>query len=234
MDRQFKKTIAHAILKQSKVISDATGIPSNDLVRSVLSIGEMDGKPILGLPIDEEVYVELVSIIEKEIESLTGVRTATITNRPKPNRLAGECYMNAYNEWKRTGNKPVIGWEATLCGRFISIESHAFNIDKNGKYYDTENNYIDKGEHERPIWVRMAGREAEVWLTEYARYNRTGDINILKRIGTFKDKWGGIGILTHTDNNAYIVRSKEELHEDEDVYSFYKKINNPVNIIVAH
>ena len=224
--KTFRNTIAHAILQQCKVIASATGVPSNDLVRTCLSVNEVDGRTMVGSELDEAVNRKFFHAMEEELHTLTGSYSTSITNRPKANRFSGDCYINAYAEWKQTGNEPVIGWEATLCGRFITIVPHAFNKDADGNYYDTANNYKAKGGNDRPCWVRCSGDEAKDWLTQFAKYYRTNDKSIRDALPCWTDVWGGLGVIIHTDNQAYMVRSKGLTTENVDKdYSYHKTID---------
>jgi hypothetical protein len=190
----FHGTIAHAILEHCKVVASATGVPSNDLVRSCLSFDE---------PLNQAVNDKFCLAMKKEIHAITGLYNTSITNRPKAKRFSGDCYINAYAEWKQTGNDPVIGWEATFVGRFICVVPHAFNVDKDGNYYDTANNYKAKGANNRPCWVRCSGDEAKEWFARFAEYYRTGRNPPV----IWTDVWGGLGAIIHTDDRVYMVRS---------------------------
>ena len=224
--KTFRNTIAHAILQQCKVIASATGVPSNDLVRTCLSVNEVDGRTMVGSELDEAVNRKFFHAMEEELHAITGSYSTSITNRPKANRFSGDCYINAYAEWKQTGNEPVIGWEATLCGRFITIVPHAFNKDADGNYYDTANNYKAKGANDRPCWVRCSGDEAKDWLTQFAKYYRTNDKRIRDALPCWTDVWGGLGVIIHTDNQAYMVRSKGLTTENVDKdYAYHKTID---------
>jgi len=201
----YRATIAHGILINCKAIAEATGIPSNDLVRTCLTQHEVDGKKVLGTKMDQATYEKYAVLLEKEINDITGVYSKLLHNRPKPDRISGRCYMNAYDEWKQTGNEPVIGFEAKFAGRFVSIVPHAFNIDKKGNCYDTANDY--KCARIRPCWVRVSGKEAKDWLTVFAKHWKTGDMTLLKTIPVWTDVWGGLAVIVHSDNKAYLTRT---------------------------
>jgi len=215
--KSYRHTIAHSVLTQSKVIASATGIPSNDLVRTCLGVSG---------DIDEDVNRNFFHAMEEEIHAITGSYSVSIINRPKPNRLSGKCYINAFHEWKQTGNEPVIGWEGTLCGRYVSVVPHAFNVDKDGTYYDTANNYLVKGKHDRPCWIRCSGEEAKKWLTQFAEFFNTNDTRMLDGLPLWCDVWGGLGVIIHSDNHAYMVRTKGLTEDNIDKEnSFYKVID---------
>ena len=214
----YKATLAHGILISCKAIAKATGILSNDLVR--ICLGESHEMK----SIDAVILDKYANLLEQEIYDITGVRSNQLINRPKPNRYSGRCYMNAYEEWKMTGNEPVIGWEAKFAGRFMSIVPHAFNIDKKGTCYDTANDY--KCVYARPCWVRCSGDEAKKWLTEFAKYYRTNDKHILAALPCWTDLWGGLGVVIHSDNKAYLTRTFGMTTDlaDKDI-KFYKTLD---------
>jgi hypothetical protein len=74
-------------------------------------------------------------------------RLSRMENRPKKGREVGECMKNSYAEFKETGNEVRMG---IVSSRFPGISQmaviHFFNVDKDGKFYDTE----DRG-GEEPI-----------------------------------------------------------------------------------
>jgi hypothetical protein len=226
MTTEFKHTIAYGILRQCAEISKATGIPSNDLVRTCLNKFEVDGRMMIGTEIEDGVAEKFFGLLEDEIHAITGVYSQALTNKPKKGRYSGLCYINAYNEWKQTGNDPVIGWEATHCGRFVSVVPHAFNRDKEGNYYDTASNYKTKGANARPCWVRCDGDEAKTWLTTFAKFYHSNDIRIMTDLPAWTDVWGGVNVILHSDNKAYISLTKGLTKDftDKD-FTFHKAVD---------
>ena len=108
-------------------------------------------------------------------------------NRPKKGREVGECMRNAYAEFKETGNEVRMG---LVSSRFPSIVGmaviHFFNVDKDGKFYDTEDRGGDvlpvpatllKFTHEQVLLV-LAGvtkkflEEACDWMTVWDEMNK--------------------------------------------------------------
>jgi hypothetical protein len=224
MKRQYNKTIAHGILLHSKTIADATGVSSNDLVLLCLSKKTIDGVVYLDeVKPPKPIKDKFMDTVEYEMFKETGVNAKVLTTRPKPNRFSGDCYMNAYNEWKETGNEPVIGWECSIVGRFMSIVPHAFNVDKDGNHYDTACDYMTKGDIPRPCWVRCSGKEAKKWLIKFAKYY-TRQTSISPPAWT--DVWGGVNITLFTDNKAYFTRCYG-LNADnvQKSYKYYKTID---------
>jgi hypothetical protein len=225
--RQYNKTIAHGILLHSKSIAEATGVSSNDLVHLCLHKVVKDGITYLAeIKADDKVKDKFLDTVEQEIFKETGVNAKVLINRPKPNRFSGDCYINAYNEWKQTGNEPVIGWEASILGRYMSIVPHAFNVDKDGNHYDTACDYMVKGDQPRPCWVRCSGKEAKDWLTKFSKYWRYSDEKIMKSMPFWTEVWGGVNVTLFTDNKAYFTRcyglNKDNVQKN---YKYYKTID---------
>jgi hypothetical protein len=99
---------------------------------------------------------------------------STLNSRQRKGHTGGNCYANAYDEWKRTGNEPVMVMEVYNIGsKYFSIAPHGCNKDKvTGEIYDTAD-FVSKKHHQvRPCYVVRDTEEMKTWLTLWKAGNR--------------------------------------------------------------
>lgn len=108
-------------------------------------------------------------------------------NRPKKGRNVGECMDNSFAEFKETGNQIRMGLVSSAKTAVAAMAViHFFNVDKHGRFYDTEDRGMDrkptpatllKFNHNEVIQI-LAGRqkaflqEANDWLSIWDEMNK--------------------------------------------------------------
>ena len=120
---------------------------------------------------DREAYKAFYAILTKIIYA--GRIAIRIQNRPKVGCEPGECYVNSYCEWKRTGNKPLLVAECVIAGGIVSVSPHAINMTSNGVFYDTDDFQYGKRGSERLAFILKDTEEMIPWLSQYARDQTT-------------------------------------------------------------
>jgi len=138
--------------------SISSKIDTNDLLRHLTS-GEDE------LSIKQHAFA--VAIMIKEL--FPDREMVMIHNRPNIERPVGDCYANSHKEWKATGNKPVMLYEAFIDGSVVSISPHACNITSDGLVYDTDFFLPGKRGTIRIGFILKDTEEMMEWLTNRKR-----------------------------------------------------------------
>jgi hypothetical protein len=133
MQATYKKLHAESLNDLSQIvtaISNKTSISRNDIFRQ-----------LSGDPNESEQFITSTLYF---ISSITRCdEMVKVSNSYSELSTVGYCYNNAYNEYKRTGNKPYIGYEYVKQGTIVTFTCHAFNRDKDtGEFYDTEDPHL--------------------------------------------------------------------------------------------
>jgi hypothetical protein len=98
---------------------------------------------ILGTP-QSQIYKEVIKN-EEDYDLINSVVAQQNTihklySRPKAGRPVRNCFQNAKQEERETGNERVWGYMYVATrGHLQHTFVHCFNVDKEGNYYDTQN-----------------------------------------------------------------------------------------------
>ena len=188
------RTVNDGMMTNLSVLRKEQNVDTNKLYRSILNCETIS---------DETREINFTSAMTLMLHHTTHKGFGVIKyNKPRPGHIAGECYINAYKEWKATGNDPIIVWEVFNVGSvFYSIAPHAVNIDKKGKIYDT-GNYPSRGEQERPSFQLMSIDDSKKWLTQLMKGNKDKIITPTVEFGNY--------CLFVDDVNVYAIHSTDE------------------------
>ncbi len=145
-----------------------------------------------GLPA-AETYREIIRG-EKDAELVTMAHRVTkskkfthLENRPR-GRPFNQCFQNAAAEEKKTGNKACWGYAThSIWGHAQQSVIHAFNKDKDGKYYDTA--VMPEGIDPRSMFVSVVADNLDVpdGTTDYYYIRTKG------RVFRWTSEWGSDG-----------------------------------------
>jgi hypothetical protein len=169
-------TVGGGILKICKWIEAHSTYKSNELFRIYLT------------RTDRLTMDFCAGVLGKMTMLLPDATFITMKNIPKPNRYSGNCYKNAWSEFKNTGNEPVIAMECCLgLSGCAIIVPHALNYNKEtDTYYDTTSDssmrVID-----RMGWIIKRGKALMDW---YAIWN-----DDWKKTEQFANTVGGYDLL---------------------------------------
>jgi hypothetical protein len=145
-------TLGMSLLKICKWVEAHSTYKSNDLFRLLMTT-----KSRLNADFCASVLGKMDSLVP-------GGNLIQMTNIPKPFRFSGKCYKNAWDEFKSTGNEPVIVMEACLSqGGLAIVVPHAINYDASTKvYYDTEYGSTIRSDL-RAAWIIKRGKPLMEW-----------------------------------------------------------------------
>jgi hypothetical protein len=148
-------TLGGDILKVCKWVESHTTYKSNDVFRLMMSSGRLT-----------ETFVK--AVFAKMSDVLKGCCYTEVKNIAKPNRFHGNCYKNAWQEFKNTGNEPMVVMECCLMeGGYAIVVPHAINYNaKTGEYYDTTSDTSIR-KCLRMSWIIKQGQPLLDWYEEW-------------------------------------------------------------------
>lgn len=159
------RTVNDGMMESLSLLRKRLEVDTNTIYRSILSCKTIS---------DETREINFTSAMTVMLHHATHKGLGVIKyNTPRKGHNSGECYDNAYKEWKATGNDPMIVWEVFNVGSiYYSISPHAVNMDKDGVIYDT-GNYPHRGKQERPCFLLMDADTTKKWLTNKMKNKKT-------------------------------------------------------------
>ena len=201
--------MCYSILQGVRLLADILKEDRNKLLRYFLTDEE-------GVYEGSESQADaLFSELEREVFRRSGSHAVRLKSRPNPLRPASLCYRNAYQEWKASGNSPVIGWEVIPVGSPITTVvhfiPHACNLNsKTGEYYDTDTFKKLKGD-KRAFVPRLSPEDSQAFLTHHQTTKKLPfDPN---------DVWGGLLALLKGDK-FYLI--EEWGRNEAEAYKTFK------------
>jgi hypothetical protein len=145
-------TVGGDLLKMCKWIEAHSTYKSNDLLRLLMTSTDRLTSDFIG------------AVFGKMNSLLPGSPYVAIKNISKPNRYSGQCYKNALDEYRSTGNEPLIVMECCLSNSgYAMVVPHAINYNAETKeYYDTNcDGSLRRGE--RMAWIIRRGEALMDW-----------------------------------------------------------------------
>ena len=142
-------------------------------------------------------------------------KVVPVLSRGKEGRPCGECYTNAYKEFKETGNPIAYGWingSTIVQDYFASYIPHAFNYDKEtGQYYDTTN------------FITPARRTTTIafLITDRIQALATQDVTASTPARTLDATLGGWVFLSYK-GKTYVLRGWHHPAPGEELVPHYK------------
>jgi hypothetical protein len=153
-------------------------VNKNDLFKTILADRDINGQAVAD---------EVVHHFVQEKFPICEQNHVLMENRPKKGRNVGECMDNCIAEFKETGNQIRMGLVSSAQSPLAAMAViHFFNVDKHGRFYDTEDRGMDrkptpatllKFNHNEVAHI-LAGRqqaflkEANDWLSIWDEMNK--------------------------------------------------------------
>lgn len=145
-------TTARSMMDIAKHLAAHSDYKSNDIFRNLIAAKDR---------LTDEF---IAAVCGKMCKVLNDDKPKNLVNRPKTHRHQGNCYKNALDEFRETGNEACICLEAVFYTSGIAvIVPHAINYNKaKNEYYDTQS---DSQSHKgnRMCWVCVRGEELMKW-----------------------------------------------------------------------
>lgn len=183
-------TVGHSILVFADFIGKNSDYKTRDIIDLCLTKKEEN----------RNTQTFIGAVCGKMCRALKSENLIVMRNIPKPHRHSGNCYRNAWEEFRSTGNMPIIALEAVLFKNGLShIVAHALNYDHiNHYYYDTT---TDTKLHleERMGWIIKQGSELLDW---YEGWNEDWT-----KVEHFSETYGGYEMLW-IDDKLLTVHTK--------------------------
>ena len=145
-----------------------------------------------------------------------GATIAPLVWKGKEGRQVGHCYLNAFKEFKETGNPIAYGWidGSTLRQDYFNVFiPHAFNRDKEtGQYYDTTFFAQDIARATKPVFIITPLVKA------VAKHDPTENMP-----GALDKTVGGWVFLTHR-GKTYALQGWEHYEDGDKTQTHYKRM----------
>jgi hypothetical protein len=179
MPRLLSPEVAGCFARACHTIAENNSFVSkNDLFKKILDDKDKGGQAVA----DEVVH----HFVQRKFD-ICEQHLVMMENRPKKGRNVGECMDNCVAEFKETGNQIRMGLVSSAKSAVAAMAViHFFNVDKHGRFYDTEDRGMDrkptpatllKFNHNEVVQILMGRQkafleEANDWLSIWDEMNK--------------------------------------------------------------